>query len=71
MASISIGGLSSAALDVLTAQSACPPSLVSCLSVLGESLSSVPGVGGQNLIVLLSQPAASGNESRTPGVVSG
>ncbi|GJX71649.1 hypothetical protein Tco_0308820, partial [Tanacetum coccineum] len=63
--------LSSAALDVLTAQPACPPSIVSCLSVLRESPPSVPGVYGQTLAVLLSQPAASGNESQTPGAVSG
>ncbi|GKC94739.1 hypothetical protein Tco_1160181, partial [Tanacetum coccineum] len=35
--------LSPAALSVLTTQLACHSSLVSCLSSLGESLTSVPG----------------------------
>ncbi|GKG64834.1 hypothetical protein Tco_0665708, partial [Tanacetum coccineum] len=37
---------------------------------LGESLSSVPDAYGQSLEALPSQPAASGNESHIPGVVS-
>ncbi|GJX40413.1 hypothetical protein Tco_0255403, partial [Tanacetum coccineum] len=42
-----------------------------CLSVLRESLSSVPGACGQTLAVLLSQLVASRNESQIPGDVSG
>ncbi|GKE96146.1 hypothetical protein Tco_1581001, partial [Tanacetum coccineum] len=49
---------------------ACHSSLVSCLSSRGESLPSVPGTYGQTLEALLSQPAASENESHMPGVVS-
>ncbi|GKD05044.1 hypothetical protein Tco_1180018 [Tanacetum coccineum] len=50
---------------------ACHSSLVSCLSSLGESLPSVPGAYGQTLEAMPPQPAASGNESHIPGVVSG
>ncbi|GKD74152.1 hypothetical protein Tco_1332434, partial [Tanacetum coccineum] len=63
--------LSSATLDVLATRPACHSSLVSCLSSLGESLPSVPGAYGQTLEAMPPQPAASGNESHIPGVVSG
>ncbi|GKE92971.1 hypothetical protein Tco_1574066, partial [Tanacetum coccineum] len=62
--------LSSAALAVLTTRPACPPSLVSCLSSLRESLPSVPYVYGQSLKALPSQSAASGSESHVPGAVA-
>ncbi|GKF33609.1 hypothetical protein Tco_0106809, partial [Tanacetum coccineum] len=62
---------SPAALGVLTTQPACHSSLILCLSSLEESLPSVPGAYGQTLVVMLSQPAASENESQIPGVVSG
>ncbi|GJV74432.1 hypothetical protein Tco_1506016 [Tanacetum coccineum] len=55
---------------VLTTRPACQPSLTSCLSLLGESLSSVPDAYGQSLEALLSQLATSGSESHVPGVVS-
>ncbi|GKE54435.1 hypothetical protein Tco_1489591, partial [Tanacetum coccineum] len=57
------------ALAVLTTQPACHPSLVSCLSSLGESLPSVPYVY-VSLEALPSQTAASESESHVPGVVS-
>ncbi|GKC97426.1 hypothetical protein Tco_1167701 [Tanacetum coccineum] len=60
----------SAALAVLATWSACRLSLVSCLSSLRESLPSGPDAYGQSLKALPSQLAASGNESRIPGVVS-
>ncbi|GKD15796.1 hypothetical protein Tco_1204954 [Tanacetum coccineum] len=64
--------LSPAALGVLTTQPAYYSSLVLCLSSRGESLPSVPGAYGQTLEALLSQPAASENESHIPAVaVSG
>ncbi|GKF98188.1 hypothetical protein Tco_0296971 [Tanacetum coccineum] len=56
--------LSSAALAVLTTWLACHPSLVSCLSSLGESLPPVPYVYGQSFEALPSQSAASGSETR-------
>ncbi|GJS76586.1 hypothetical protein Tco_0726467 [Tanacetum coccineum] len=62
--------LSSVALSVLTTQPACHSSLALCLSLLGESLPSVPDAYGQSLKVLLSQPAASESESRVPDAVS-
>ncbi|GKE07274.1 hypothetical protein Tco_1399292, partial [Tanacetum coccineum] len=62
--------LSSTALAVLTTRPACHPSLVSCLSSLGESLPSVPYIYGQSLAALPSQSAASGSESHVPSVVS-
>ncbi|GKE28344.1 hypothetical protein Tco_1443728, partial [Tanacetum coccineum] len=62
--------LSSAALAVRTTWSACHPSLTSCLSSHGESLSSVPDAYGQSLEALPSHLVASGNESHVPGVVS-
>ncbi|GKG62117.1 hypothetical protein Tco_0632021, partial [Tanacetum coccineum] len=45
-------------------------SLISCLSSLGESLPSVSGAYRQTLEALLSQPAASENESHIPSVMS-
>ncbi|GKG44182.1 hypothetical protein Tco_0483275, partial [Tanacetum coccineum] len=48
----------------------CRPSLVLCLSSLGESLPSVPGAYGQSFEALLSQHAASESESHIPDVVS-
>ncbi|GJX46934.1 hypothetical protein Tco_0272124 [Tanacetum coccineum] len=51
---------------MLTTRPVCPPSLVSCLSSLGESLPSVPYVYGQSLEALPSQFAASGSESHVP-----
>ncbi|GKG22889.1 hypothetical protein Tco_0388192, partial [Tanacetum coccineum] len=62
--------LSSAALDVLTTRPAYHSSLASSLSLLGESLLSVPDAYGQSLEALPSQPVASGNESHIPGAVS-
>ncbi|GKC69279.1 hypothetical protein Tco_1115162, partial [Tanacetum coccineum] len=62
--------LSSAALVVLTTRPACPPSLVSSLSLLKESLPSVPDAYGRSLKALPSQPAASRSESHVPGAVS-
>ncbi|GKD48112.1 hypothetical protein Tco_1277088, partial [Tanacetum coccineum] len=62
--------LSSAALSVLTTRPACPPSLISCLSSLEESLPYVPYVYGQSLAALPSQSAASRSESHVPGAVS-
>ncbi|GKE47408.1 hypothetical protein Tco_1478666, partial [Tanacetum coccineum] len=62
--------LSFAALDVLTSRPACHSSLISCLSSLGESLSSVPDAYGQSLKVLPSQPATSRNKTHVPGIVS-
>ncbi|GJZ65896.1 hypothetical protein Tco_0622592 [Tanacetum coccineum] len=62
--------LSSAALAVLTTRPACPPSLILCLSSLGESLPSMPYVYSQSLKALSSQSVASGSESYVPGVVS-
>ncbi|GJS45872.1 hypothetical protein Tco_0595993 [Tanacetum coccineum] len=50
---------------MLTIRPACPPSIVSCLSSLGESLPSVPYVYGQSLAALPSQSATSGSESGT------
>ncbi|GKG59353.1 hypothetical protein Tco_0605004, partial [Tanacetum coccineum] len=44
--------LSSAALAVLTTRHACHPSLASCLSSHGESLSSVPDAYGQSFEAL-------------------
>ncbi|GKD41266.1 hypothetical protein Tco_1261473 [Tanacetum coccineum] len=61
----------SATLMSLGNRPACHSSLVSCLSSLGESLPSVPGAYGQTLEAMPPQPAASGNESHIPGVVSG
>nr|GEY08034.1 hypothetical protein [Tanacetum cinerariifolium] len=63
-------GLPDLILSILTTQPACRPSLVSCLPLLGESLPSVPDVYGQSLKALLSQSAASENESHVTGVVS-
>nr|GEY86189.1 hypothetical protein [Tanacetum cinerariifolium] len=51
-------------------ESACHPSLVSCLPSLRESLPSVFYAYGQSLEALPSQPAASESESRVTGVVS-
>ncbi|GKE42205.1 hypothetical protein Tco_1469489, partial [Tanacetum coccineum] len=62
--------LSSVALGVLTTQLACHSSLASCLSLLGESLPSIPDAYGQSLEALLSQPPASKSESHVPDVVS-
>ncbi|GJZ14849.1 hypothetical protein Tco_0550526 [Tanacetum coccineum] len=59
--------LSSAALAVLTTRPACHPSLISCLSSYGESLSSVPEAYGQSLEALPSQLVASRSESSLPG----
>ncbi|GKF21019.1 hypothetical protein Tco_0069657, partial [Tanacetum coccineum] len=60
----------STALAVLATRSACRPSLVLCLSSLGESLPSALDAYGQSLKALPSQPASSGNESHIPGAVS-
>ncbi|GKF66490.1 hypothetical protein Tco_0193007, partial [Tanacetum coccineum] len=49
---------------------ACHLSLTSCLSSLGESLSSVPDAYGQSLEAMLSQPDASESESHVPNAVS-
>ncbi|GKE09058.1 hypothetical protein Tco_1412609 [Tanacetum coccineum] len=62
--------LSSAALDVLATWPACHSSLTSRLSLLGESLPSVPNDYGQFLEALLSQPAASESESHVLDDVS-
>ncbi|GKF92340.1 hypothetical protein Tco_0279059, partial [Tanacetum coccineum] len=59
----------SAVLTVLATQSACHPSLASCLSSLGESLPSMPDAYGQSLEALLTQPAASERESHVPDAV--
>nr|GFD01421.1 hypothetical protein [Tanacetum cinerariifolium] len=62
--------LSSAAHAVLTTHPTCRPSLVSCLPSLEESLPFVPDAYDQSLEALLSQSAASENESHVTGVVS-
>ncbi|GKB39066.1 hypothetical protein Tco_0884008 [Tanacetum coccineum] len=54
--------LSSAALAVLTTRPACHPSLVSCLSSLGESLPSMPYV----YAVAVSDVPGSGTRVHTP-----
>ncbi|GKC21747.1 hypothetical protein Tco_1023897 [Tanacetum coccineum] len=59
--------LSSAALDVLTAQPACPPSLVLCLSVLEESLSSVLNVYGYSQARVVSDDPGCGSRVHTRG----
>nr|GFB25078.1 hypothetical protein [Tanacetum cinerariifolium] len=53
------------------AEPACRPSLVSCLSLLGESLLSVTVAYGQSLRVLLSLSAASESGSHVTATVSG
>ncbi|GKA98795.1 hypothetical protein Tco_0826732 [Tanacetum coccineum] len=55
---------------LLTTRPACHSSLVSCLSLLGESLPSMPYVSGQYLKALPSQSAVSESESRVPDAVS-
>nr|GEU52293.1 hypothetical protein [Tanacetum cinerariifolium] len=63
--------LSSAVCVVLTTQPACRPSLVSCLSLLGESLLSVTIAYGQSLRVLPSLSDASESGSHVTAAVSG
>ncbi|GKA24726.1 hypothetical protein Tco_0710759 [Tanacetum coccineum] len=58
--------LSSAALLVLTTQPPCPPSLISCLSSLGESLSSVPYVYEYPTAVAMSDVPGFGTRVHTP-----
>nr|GFD59568.1 hypothetical protein [Tanacetum cinerariifolium] len=62
--------LSSAAHAMLATRPTCRPSLVSCLPSLRESLPSLPDTYGQSLEALLSQFAASENESHVIGDVS-
>nr|GEW16839.1 hypothetical protein [Tanacetum cinerariifolium] len=54
---------------MLTTQHACRPSLVSCLSLLGESLLSVTITHGQSLKVLPSLPAVSKSGSHVTTIV--
>ncbi|GJR94752.1 hypothetical protein Tco_0266926 [Tanacetum coccineum] len=58
--------LSSAALAVLTTRPACPPSLVSCLSSLGESLPSMPYVYEYPAAVAVSDVPGSRTRVHTP-----
>nr|GEZ12743.1 hypothetical protein [Tanacetum cinerariifolium] len=62
--------LSSAVHVVLTTRPACRPSLVSCLSSLGESLLYVTVIDGQSLRVLPSLSAASESGSHASAAVS-
>ncbi|GJQ98944.1 hypothetical protein Tco_0521929 [Tanacetum coccineum] len=59
--------LSFAALDVLTAQPACPPSLISYLSVLGESPSSVPDIYGYSEAGAMFDESGCGSRMHTYG----
>nr|GFB28226.1 hypothetical protein [Tanacetum cinerariifolium] len=63
--------LSLTACAVLTTRPACRPSLVSCLSLLGESLLSVTVAHGQSLRVLLSLSDVSESESYVTVAVFG
>nr|GFC20268.1 hypothetical protein [Tanacetum cinerariifolium] len=71
MAPTTLEKLSSAAHVVLTTQRVCRPSLVSCLSLLGESLLSVTVTYGQSLRVLPSLSVVSESGSHVTDAVFG